>query len=78
MNAYLKEIADICGITKKLSTHVCRRTMATTVLLNNGVPIEIISKVLGHLKISTTQVYAKVKDVAVRREINRVADMMNK
>lgn len=76
MNAYLKEIADLCGIRKKLSTHVGRRTMATTVLLSNGVPVETISKILGHLKISTTQVYAKVKDVQVQREMNRVENLL--
>jgi len=69
MNAYLKEIADLCSIQKRLTTHVGRRTMASTVLLGNGVPIETISKILGHLKISTTQVYAKVGDSILSKEI---------
>lgn len=72
-NAYLKEIADICGIEKNLTTHVGRRTFATTVLLNNGTPIEVISKVLGHLNIKTTQVYARVSDYLVKKEMQQVS-----
>lgn len=60
LNSYLKEIADICGITKPLTFHIARHTFATTVTLTNGVPIESISKMLGHTKLSTTQIYAKV------------------
>ena len=74
MNAYLKEIADLCGIEKRLTTHVGRRTMASTVLLGNGVPIETISKILGHMKISTTQVYAKVGDKLLSKEMNQLED----
>lgn len=59
-NAYLKEIADLCGIQKKLTTHVARHTCATTVLLTNGVPIETAQEFLGHSDIRTTQIYAKV------------------
>jgi site-specific recombinase XerD len=69
MNAYLKEIADLCGIEKRLTTHVGRRTMASTVLLGNGVPIETISKILGHMKISTTQIYSKVGDKLLSQEM---------
>ena len=53
-------MADVCGIEKNLTFHLARYTFATTVTLSNGVPIESISKMLGHTKISTTQVYAKV------------------
>jgi len=60
INAYLKEIADICQSKKKLTFHLARHTFATTVTLSNGVPIETVSKILGHTKISTTQIYAKV------------------
>ncbi|MBZ4036761.1 site-specific integrase [Flavobacterium sp. 17A] len=60
MNGYLKEIADICGITKPLTFHIARHTFATTITLSNGVPIESVSKMLGHTSIRTTQVYAKV------------------
>ena len=60
LNGYLKEMADVCGIEKNLTFHTARHTFATTVTLSNGVPIESVSKMLGHTKISTTQVYAKV------------------
>ncbi len=58
MNEFLKEIADLCGITKKLTSHIARHTFATTVTLSNGVPIESVSKMLGHTNIRTTQHYA--------------------
>ncbi len=60
MNAYLKEIADLCEITKELTFHIARHTFATTVTLSNGVPIESVSKMLGHKSIKTTQHYAKI------------------
>jgi len=60
VNSYLKEIADLCGVTKTISFHLARHTFATTVTLSNGVPIETVSKMLGHTKIATTQIYAKV------------------
>ena len=60
LNAYLKEIADLCGIEKPLTFHIARHTFATTVTLTNGVPIETVSKLLGHTSIKTTQIYAKV------------------
>jgi site-specific recombinase XerD len=53
-------MADICGIEKNLISHLARHTFATTVTLSNGVPIESVNKMLGHTKITTTQVYAKV------------------
>ena len=62
MNAYLKEIADLCGVDKLLTFHIARHTFATTVTLNNGVPIEIVAKMMGHSSIKTTQIYAKVSD----------------
>jgi len=65
MNSYLKEIADVCGITKELTFHIARHTFATTVTLSNGVPIESVSKMLGHKNIKTTQHYAKILDLKV-------------
>ncbi|MFK7048877.1 site-specific integrase [Flavobacterium davisii] len=62
MNAYLKEIADVCGINKELTFHIARHTFATTVTLSNGVPLETVSKMLGHTNIKTTQHYAKILD----------------
>ncbi len=54
----LKEIADICGIKKNLTFHLARHTFATTTTLSKGVPIETVSKMLGHTNIETTQIYA--------------------
>ncbi|MBN9380390.1 MAG: site-specific integrase [Chitinophagaceae bacterium] len=62
MNAYLKEIADVCKIHKNLTFHIAWHTFATTVTLSNGVPIESVSKMLGHKNLRTTQHYAKVLD----------------
>lgn len=64
MNAYLKEIADLARIKKHLTTHVARHTFASMSLCNN-VSIEVISKMLGHSDIKTTQIYAKMQDQAV-------------
>lgn len=69
MNAYLKEIADICGINKELTFHIARHTFATTVTLSNGVPIETVSKMLGHTNLKTTQHYAKVLDKKISEDM---------
>lgn len=69
MNAYLKEIADLCGIQKKLTMHIARHTFATTVTLANGVPIESVSSMLGHSSIKTTQIYAKVIEKKVSEDM---------
>ncbi|WP_316928460.1 tyrosine-type recombinase/integrase [Pedobacter arcticus] len=58
MNSYLKEIADVCGIQKDLTSPIARHTFATTVTLLNDVPIETVSKILGHISIKMTQHYA--------------------
>ncbi|WP_034889466.1 site-specific integrase [Gillisia sp. Hel_I_29] len=60
VNLYLKEVADLCDIKKNLTFHMARHTFATTITLSNGVPIETVSKLLGHTKIATTQIYARV------------------
>jgi len=62
LNSYLKELADACSINKELTFHCARHTFATTVTLTNGVPIESVSKMLGHKNLRTTQIYAKVLD----------------
>jgi integrase len=77
MNEYLKEIADVCGITKTLTTHVARHTFATTVTLANNVPIEVVSKMLGHKSIKMTQHYAKVLEKTVVREMGVLASKLN-
>ncbi|MEO7488298.1 MAG: site-specific integrase [Ferruginibacter sp.] len=76
-NAYLKEIADLCGIQKNLTFHMARHTFATTVTLSNGVPIETISNLLGHTKISTTQIYAKVLENKVSEDMKILESRLN-
>lgn len=68
MNSYLKEIADLCGITKKLTTHVARHTFAC-IALANKVSMETIARMLGHSDIRTTKIYAKVLDTTVSKEM---------
>ncbi len=75
MNSYLKEIADASNINKNLTYHIARHTFATTVTLNNGVPIETVSKMLGHRSIKTTQHYAKILD---RKISNDMKDLRQK
>jgi site-specific recombinase XerD len=72
LNAYLKEIADLCEIKKNLTFHLARHTFATTVTLSNGVPIETVSKLLGHSRISTTQIYAKVIERKVSNDMRNL------
>jgi site-specific recombinase XerD len=70
VNDYLKEIAAICGIDKRVTFHLARHTFSTTVTLSNGVPLETVSKMLGHKNIRTTQIYARITK-------NRISDDMN-
>ncbi|MDO6759162.1 site-specific integrase [Tamlana sp. 2_MG-2023] len=81
MNAYLKEIADLCKINKNLTFHLARHTFATTVTLTNGVSIESVSKMLGHKSLRTTQHYAKILDKKVSDDMkalkNKFADLNN-
>lgn len=72
-NKYLKEIATKLGIKKRLTFHVARHTFATTVTLSNGVPIETVSKLLGHSKIATTQIYARVLEHKVSDDMKSLA-----
>jgi len=76
MNSYLKEIADLCGITKELTFHIARHTFATTITLSNGVPIETVSKMLGHLDIRTTQHYAKLLDNRISNDMETLIAKM--
>ena len=77
-NGYLKELAVICGIKKELTSHIARHTFATTVTLSNGVPIETVSKMLGHTKLATTQIYAKVLDTKVSQDMNVLRSILEK
>ncbi|PJR05028.1 site-specific integrase [Avrilella dinanensis] len=72
MNGYLKEIADLCKIKKNLTFHLARHTFATTVTLSNGVPIESVSKMLGHTSIRTTQIYAKVVEQKLSEDMQNL------
>jgi site-specific recombinase XerD len=76
LNSYLKEIADLCGIEKNLTFHLARHTFATTVTLCNGVPLETVSKMLGHSKITTTQVYAKVVEKKVSEDMQALRERL--
>jgi len=78
MNAYLKEIADVCGIDKNLTFHLARHTFATTVTLTNGVPIESVSKMLGHKSLRTTQHYAKILDRKVSDDMALLKEKLGK
>ncbi|MGB5368817.1 MAG: site-specific integrase [Flavobacteriaceae bacterium] len=71
-NKNLKEIAKACGIQKNITFHVARHTFATTVTLSNGVPIETVSKLLGHTKLSTTQIYARVLQKKVGEDMQNL------
>ncbi len=77
MNSYLKEIADLCGIKKNLTFHIARHTFATTVTLTNGVPIESVSKMLGHSAITTTQIYAKVIERKLSEDMKDLKGRLN-
>jgi len=76
VNAYLKELADICGITKTLTFHLARHTFATTVTLTNGVSIESVSAMLGHKSIRTTQIYSKVVEKKVSNDMAALLDKL--
>ncbi len=77
MNSYLKEIADLCGIGIELTFHTARHTFATTVTLTNGVPIESVSKMLGHKNIQTTQHFAKILDKKVSEDMMQLRLKIN-
>ncbi len=74
----LKEIADVCGIAKRLTTHVARHTAATVVFLANDVSMENVSKILGHSNIRTTQHYARILDSSIMRDMINVEKNFNR
>lgn len=76
LNSYLKEIADHCNIEKNMTFHLARHTFATTVTLNNDVPLETVSKMLGHASIRTTQIYAKVLEKKISNDMNTLLEKM--
>jgi len=76
MNAYLKEIADLCGIEKRCSCHLFRHTFATTVTLANGISLESVSKMLGHTNLVTTKIYARMLDSRVLSEMQTLSSKL--
>lgn len=74
VNSYLKVITKACGIHKNITFHSARHTFATTVTLSNGVPIETVSKLLGHTKLTTTQIYARVLEKKVGEDMQNLMD----
>lgn len=76
LNAYMVEIADLCDISKHVTMHVGRHTFATTVTLTNGVPIETVSKMLGHTSLKTTQIYSKVVDTKISEDMGKIEERL--
>ncbi|MFR9672063.1 MAG: site-specific integrase [Rikenellaceae bacterium] len=74
LNCYLKEIADICGIDKNLTFHLARHTFATTTTLAKGIPIETVSRMLGHTNISTTQIYARITNDKISKDMDGLSE----
>ena len=77
LNSYLKEIADLCGINKNITFHLARHTFATTTTLAKGVPIETVSKMLGHTNIETTQIYARITNEKIRKDMEVLAGKLD-
>jgi len=73
-NAYLKEIADLCAINKPLTCHIARYTFASTITLARNIPIETVSKLLGHTKLSTTQIYARIIPKKISEDMNGLSE----
>ncbi len=78
LNSYLKEVGDVCGFHKNITFHMARHTFATTVTLSNGVPIETVSKVLGHSNLSTTMIYARVLKTKISEDMSVLKEKLNK
>ena len=75
-NLYLKELAGLCGIDKRLTTHIARHTFATTVTLENDVPMETVSRLLGHRSMVTTQIYAKITTLKISRDMEALKEKL--
>jgi site-specific recombinase XerD len=72
MKSYLKELGDICNIDKSITMHTARHTFATSITLGNGVPIETVSKILGHSSLKTTQIYARILDKKISEDMGNL------
>ncbi len=75
LNQYLGEIATKCEIHKPVTCHIGRHTFATTITLNNDIPIETVSKMLGHASLKTTQIYAKVLERKISTDMSKLKQM---
>jgi site-specific recombinase XerD len=78
INEYLKEIGALCEIDFDITFHTARHTFATTVTLNNGVPLETLCKMLGHTNIRMTQHYAKIQDKKIGEDISALRNVLKK
>ncbi len=78
MNRCLKIIAEVCGIKKSITFYLARHTFATTITLSNGVPIETVSKMLGHTKLPTTQIYARVLSSKIGNDMDALTEKLEK
>ncbi len=76
INKSLKKIAELCNIPKRISFHMARHTFATTLTLSKGVPIETVSKMLGHTSIKTTQIYARITNEKVRNDMKILSNKL--
>ena len=76
MNENLKLLQELAGISKNLTTHLARHSFATTITLNNGVPISTVSRMLGHTKLSTTQIYAKVLEGTIDEDMKLLGERL--
>jgi site-specific recombinase XerD len=78
INSYLKEMGAILGIQKRITHHTARKTFASTVLLNNDVPMEVVSEILGHSSIKITQeYYGKIVQKRISEEMKRIGRLIN-
>jgi site-specific recombinase XerD len=75
-NSLLKEIVNICGIDKRITSHLARHTFATTIALSKGVPIESVSKMPGHTSIKTTQIYARILNSKISSDMDALAEKL--
>jgi len=73
----LKTIAGQCGIERRLTFHMARHTFATETCLSQGVPIETVSRMMGHRDLHTTQIYAKVTHIKVDEDMNALSEILN-
>lgn len=76
VNQYLKEIAEVCGVEKRITYHCGRHTMATTIAFSNGMPMESLAKLLGHKNIRTTQLYARITDTKLNADMESLEEKL--